>query len=141
MRHPTKEELRDAFKEKELRHSPQREHILDYIAGHHCHPSAQEIYEGLLAQGVGVSLMTVYSTLATFEEADLLWSFASSKGELRYDTVLNNHGHFICRTCDAIYNYKLPGNMPSDLQGFEITNCDIKCRGYCPNCLSERHCQ
>ena len=52
-----------------------------------------------------IALGTVYKTLETLAERDILKRVKTDSGLLRYDAVNDNHHHIYCAVCDKIEDY------------------------------------
>ncbi|MEG3033466.1 MAG: transcriptional repressor, partial [Enterococcus sp.] len=59
------------LKKDNIRVTPQRQAILDYLIGHHSHPTADEIYHALSPSFPSMSVATVYNNLRLFTESGL----------------------------------------------------------------------
>jgi len=58
--------------------------------------------------------------------------------EVRYDIVVENHGHFKCEACETIYNFRINVDslVSEDLANFKIDDKGVCFKGICPRCLS-----
>lgn len=104
------------------------------------HPSAEELFEHLKDKVYGLSLSTVYRSLATFEELGLARRIPTPDGKTHYEIANEPHGHFICRNCGKIYDIENIKAADESLktalkeQGYETDICNYICYGVCPNC-------
>ena len=64
--------ITDAFKEKNLKITPQRIAVFKYLKSTKEHPSAETIYKALQPDFPTMSLATVYKALKTFVDVGLV---------------------------------------------------------------------
>ena len=131
------QQLKDELLKIDIRPTYQRIRILEYLYKKGGHPTAEEIFAGLLAEIPALSKTTVYNTLHTFAEAGLLWIIKIDNDETRFDVTLNNHGHFQCLACGSLTNFPIDIEeiRVAELSEFEIREKNVYFRGLCPNCL------
>ena len=82
--------------EKKLRHSHQRERILEYLCQSQEHPSAEQVYQDLRPEIPGLSLGTVYRNLQALVTEGKVRKIDMPQGGARYDRVEDDHAHFVC---------------------------------------------
>lgn len=119
--------------------SVQRIQVLAYLTESHSHPTADDVYQNLKNKMNSLSKATVYNTLALFAEKGIVRVLTLENNENRYDTIIHNHGHFICENCGDIFDFQI------NIDSFEtngINNCkisqkDVYFRGVCSKCLSK----
>lgn len=129
-------ELTMLFESKGIKPSLQRLLVLNYMNSCHAHPTVEQIYMDLAAQGQALSKATVYNTLTLFVQKGLLRIVYLDNNEARYDILTNNHGHFVCDQCGAIYDEPVDFEQ-LNLQFPEagsIRQRDIFYRGVCKRC-------
>lgn len=78
-----------------------REAILRVLAETRSHPDARWVYERVQDILPGVSLSTVYRTLAWLRDRGMVLEFPTPRGA-RYDADVRAHHHVTCRTCGRI---------------------------------------
>lgn len=129
--------LADQLKMKGIRPSYQRVKVLDYLNREGGHPTVEDIYRALSPDIPSLSKVTIYNTLHTFVKAGLIRAVEIDEGQMRYDTTLEDHGHFMCVACGTIYNFPVDvDQFPIEgLKQFVITQKNIHFKGLCPNCL------
>jgi len=59
-----------------------------------------------------------------------------SDHEVRFDADTTVHGHFKCRRCEKIYDFKI-NSIDTDLKGYKIEEKEVYYTGICKDCLSE----
>jgi len=126
----------DQLIHKGIRPSYQRAKIFTYLKKSRSHPTVDEIYAALSAQIPSLSKATVYNTLHALIEAGLVRELNIDLEAQRYDTMLEDHGHFRCVACGKIFNFMVDvDNMVVEgLQGFEVEKKDVYFTGLCPDC-------
>jgi len=103
-----RQELRGRIIESGLKATQQRILILEaLVARHGTHPSAEEVFQQLQVANPGISLGTVYKTLDTFVEAELV-SQVFSAGSRRYDLLDETHSHIYCTNTKEIMDFSDP---------------------------------
>ena len=142
----TKEELaqRLDFFEKEcrrrgLRVTEQRREIFKTVAAS-LHPSAEEVFAQVREKLANVSLDTVYRTLTSLKQMELLLRVGTT-GKERFDGDLRPHAHFICSRCgevqDIFYDKKhmmLP--LREAFSCGEVRLISLQYRGTCNKCAA-----
>jgi len=112
--------------------------ILDVVERNRNHPSAEEIYHGLVKDHPSLSLSTVYGTLGAFVRAGLVRKLSEVDGRLRVDGTTTAHDHAICRRCGKIFdiehgvvsNTAPPSQLPGGLAVLEVrVEYDVICPG------------
>lgn len=133
----TPKHIAGLLQSKALRPTHARIKILEYLLSTSVHPTADKIFLELTGAMPSLSRTTVYNTLKLLTEAQLVKPVTIEDGELRYDAVLTNHGHFKCSHCGAIYDFAVNVNQLTvqGLESFKIQEKDIIFRGICPQCL------
>lgn len=137
--HNTFENLKNKLKENNIRLSHQRLKILEYIYDNLNHPTVDEIYNDLHEEIPTLSKTTIYNTLNTLVDVNLVKVLNIENNETRYDPTIDDHGHFKCKKCGKIFDFKL--NYDSldieELHGFKIHKKDLYFKGICPTCVGK----
>ncbi|MCK9499814.1 MAG: transcriptional repressor [Bacteroidales bacterium] len=81
------------IKEAGLKVTPQRVAILKVLTELNNHPCAEEIAEVLKKDFPGLSLATIYNTLETLAQKQIITKVQSADGKLRFDARLDMHHH------------------------------------------------
>lgn len=136
-------EQRLAAFEKECRHrglrvTEQRRAIFRAVAASTAHPCAEAVYETVRQKMPNVSLDTVYRTLASLEEMDLLMRVGLS-ARARFDGDMRPHCHFVCTQCGEVYDIFLKENetlltLAGASQWGEVKQVNMQLRGVCNKC-------
>ena len=74
---------------------------------HDTHPSADELFQNLKAAHPGISLGTVYKTLDSFAEVNLVKRVLSDD-KRRFDVNEQPHNHIYCTNTNEIIDYSDP---------------------------------
>jgi len=83
---------------------------------------------------------TLYRNLAVFEQANLIHRINDNSGISKYalgasPSSGNEHAHFVCESCEAVYCLEKSIIIKPDVpKGFEINNVQTIIRGICANC-------
>lgn len=120
--------------------SKQRDIILETLAAHPIHPTAEELYAVLNDSGeAAVSLATVYRNLGQLADAGMILRIPVPDGPDRFDGTLAPHHHMRCERCKRVID--IPASAVPDvcasaskLSGLHITGCDILFHGICKSC-------
>lgn len=115
----------------------QRVKIMEYLMSGKTHPSVDEIYTELVKEIPTLSKTTVYNTLNIFIDAKIAKVLSIEDTETRYDADVSFHGHFKCKKCGNIYDFKIDSNdcKTDDLTNFIIEDKNVYYKGICKNCL------
>ncbi len=108
--------------------------IYDLLKNTKAHPAADEIYNELLPAVPTLSRTSVYNTLKLFGEKGLVKILSIEGERVRYDADTRYHGHFLCRECRGVYDFKLNMSFESCLEGFDIEQREVFYTGRCQKC-------
>ncbi|MBL7130370.1 MAG: transcriptional repressor [Candidatus Omnitrophica bacterium] len=127
-------------KEKNLyRNTKQRQKILELLVNSKSHPTADWIYQKLKKKFKNLSLGTVYRNLRILKEKGQIWELNFGTGFSRFDAIGHSHYHFICSSCQNIYDIKIPPMKELDdrvmqITGFRILSHRLVFFGLCDVC-------
>ncbi len=135
--------LKTMCKLKGMRVTPQRIEIYKQIANSCEHPDAETVYEAVKETMPNVSVDTVYRTLSSLEEMDMIFRVDNQLPKARFDADKRPHHHFICVKCNEVYDIFLEPNenvlLPKNAEKFgEIKDVNVQIRGICNKCLQEQ---
>jgi len=112
------------------------------MAGEH-HPTVQEIFEAARQHHSGVSLATVYNTLAVLKERGLLYELGPDVcGAVHYELDVDTHVNVVCIRCKQIID--LPHistgmeEAVTKATGFQVVGAQMLYYGICPACASQQ---
>lgn len=117
--------------------TPKRRQILEAMQGRTDHPTAEDLYHALRARGSGTSLATVYRALRALAASGLVGE-VHGPGPDRFDPVQEPHYHFVCTTCNRVYDAGIPyqeqlNRLPHPA-GFRVLGHEVTFFGVCPSC-------
>ena len=124
----------------DLRVTPQRIEIFKELAKATDHPTAESLHQRLVERMPTLSLDTVYRTLATFAQADLVNKVETSESQARFEVVNIQHHHLICRKCKEIIDFQWQyidqASLPEEVQAWgHVERKNIVVYGTCHKCL------
>ncbi len=137
------ETLLDQLRQNGLRITPQRRAILELLANDDSHPTAEQVYQRVLAVMPDVSLTTVYNTLHELVDlGELTPVHDLSDGGHRYDTNTETHHHLCCVEChrllDIDRDFEGMSLLPDEASGYRILSRQVTFYGICPDCQAKR---
>lgn len=92
----------DLLRSKGLKVTPQRIAIITMLMNTKAHPTAEVIFKALEPDNPTMSLATVYKTLDSFNEAELIQILSIDGESLHYDFNTAFHPHLICKECNSV---------------------------------------
>ncbi len=125
-----------------LRVTEQRREIFKTVASSHSHPSAEDVFAVVREKMSNVSLDTVYRTLASLADMELILRVGTAYKE-RFDGDLRPHAHFICSDCGEVYDifYNLDHMMLPLQEAFscgDVRQINLQYKGLCKQCQEKR---
>ncbi len=129
--------ISDKLSSKEINPTMQRIKIYEYLYGNKSHPTVDTVFVNVHKEFPTLSKATVYNTLNLFVEKNLIQEISIEGNESRYDYNLTNHGHFKCKTCGSITDFKITKNVLNDtnIKGFRAEEQHIYIKGVCKDCI------
>ena len=94
--------------EQGLRHTTQRQQIVDYLLHADEHVTMNDVYQALKSKGIGK--VTVFRTLKMLEECRLAERVTSPTGQAKFEIKYErpHHDHLICVECGRIREVQWP---------------------------------
>ncbi|MEA3362862.1 MAG: Fur family transcriptional regulator [Thermodesulfobacteriota bacterium] len=141
---PTLKNQLDAFaqacRDKDLRLTPQRLEIFKELARATDHPTAEILHQRLMQGMPTLSLDTVYRTLGTFANLNLINRVETSESQAHFEVSHVQHHHLICRECKEIidfhWQYIDDASLPEEVHSWgRIDRKNIVVYGTCHKCL------
>jgi Fe2+ or Zn2+ uptake regulation protein len=129
------------LREQGLRPTRPRIAVYRVLAESDDHPTAAEVEKRVREELADVSTATVYNCLDALQSAGLVGVMNEVHRAARYDAVIGQHHHLVCRSCGQVtdlHDPELDGLAPADDRGFEISDHSVHFYGLCPDCASER---
>lgn len=124
----------EILKVNNIRPSVIRIMIYDYLYDNRTHPTVDEIYSGLVKSVPTLSRTTVYNTVKLFAQCGLARALTIEGFQTRYDADVSMHGHFLCKNCGKVYDFKLTNVIDDELQGFSVKSKEVYYSGICRDC-------
>jgi Fur family ferric uptake transcriptional regulator len=137
--------LQSLIKKSGLKYTKHRAAILELLGQNDQPVTAEQLYSEMLAKSIPVNFSTVYRTLDTLCEKDLVTKLTiegGSRALFEFNNNLHRH-HLICLGCKKIMTLEnCPlGDYEQTLENnthFVITGHKLDIYGYCPNCRLPR---
>lgn len=129
-----------------VRHTKQRQAVLEVLRHSRVHPDAAWIHQEVRQQLPHISLGTVYRTLDALVKDGIAMTIETAGQATRYDYRHGDHHHHaVCRQCGEIFDIeldtlpKLPaGTLP---QGFQAMSVQLEVHGICLECSRKQAAQ
>ncbi len=133
------EEVRDHFRERGKRTTPQLMAVLEAVRATKSHPTAEELRSLVKDLVPTISLGTVYRNLLLLVEEGYVQRLPTPQGSSRFDGDVSTHQHVICRECGRIADVHLeidPGALDriSVMTGYSELSQSVEFQGLCAGC-------
>ncbi len=139
-----KEALRSFIEKKNLRHTYQRELLIEELYFNKGHMTPDEFYDKIKSKYPEIGKATVYRTLKLFEEAKVISKVEFGDGKVRYELFSDkkHHDHLICEICKKSIEVIDPQIESlqvklADVHGFRLTGHRLNLYGICKDCQKE----
>ena len=86
----------------QLKHSKQRDSILEFLAARKDHPTADVVYMNVREQLPNISLGTVYRNLTLLSDLGEILRLRVGDGTDHFDADTSEHYHFVCTECGSV---------------------------------------
>jgi Fur family peroxide stress response transcriptional regulator len=125
-----------------IRHSKQRDRILEILNNTDVHPTANRLYHELKDEFPDLSMGTVYRNLNILIEQGLVNKIDFGSTFDRFESRIQPHYHFICEKCNAVIDLDVPvdntlNGRIAATTGLAPTRHRIEFFGICPQCRKE----
>ena len=126
----------------EMKQTPQRLAILEFLKGNTNHPSAADVFRAITLNFPTMSIATVYNTLETLKEKGVVKELGIDSDKKRFDPNPEPHHHLICLDCREIID--VFSDFTLDLQenekcGYEVVGNHVDFYGICPKCKENKN--
>jgi Fe2+ or Zn2+ uptake regulation protein len=105
------------------------------------HRSADELVAALREGGYHHARTTVYNALDDLARAGLVRAAPVDSGALRYESLGEEHHHFVCRSCGRILNVPIEPDLADRdapaVEGATVDEVDVIYRGFCAICQAK----
>ncbi len=129
------------IKGKGFKYTPERNAVIEAIAGFKGHFDAEELCDRLKKSGEDVSRATVYRSLPLLVQSGIIKETVHSIDKTSYEVVLGkeHHDHLVCITCGKYIEFRNDEierlqNKVCGNSGFEPVDHLMSVRGYCDKC-------
>ena len=136
-----KEILREHIARHNMKHTRQRELILETFIRTGGHVSAEDLYNKVSKEDTSIGLATVYRTLNLLCECGIAQQREFGEGHTLYEIVQDykHHDHLICTKCGRIIefeecNIELLQEKVAQDNGFTIYMHKLEIYGLCADC-------
>jgi len=125
--------------QRNLRHTRQRDAILDAFLEATGHITSEEIYERARQKHPSIGYTTVYRTMKLLCDAGLANERRFEDGVARYEIRHEHHDHLVCVRCGKIVEFEchmIEGaqNDIADRYGFQVLRHRHELYGHCESC-------
>ena len=114
-----------------------RETVLTVVQTSKDHPTARQVFDRSLKKDPRLSMATVYNSLNFLTEGGYVRRLEPGGEGTRYDGILAQHDHLICRQCGNIEDVDLlPAERArfSNLSHFHVEEVSLRITGLCAKC-------
>jgi len=129
-----------AARQKLGRQTKQLATVWQAIKDDKSHPTADQVYERVRRQLPNISLGTVYRNLQKLVGLKKIQVLMLGRSQ-HFDPLVQRHQHFICETCDRVFDVLWEGQGEVELaklpdEGFTVTSHHSAFYGTCKRCSS-----
>ncbi len=137
-------QIQGRLADRGVRYTRGRQVVVDALFGANGPRSAAELHADLRN---AVPLSTLYRTLSTLEEAEIVIPHFASKSLARYELaewLTGHHHHLVCLECGQVDDVDVPTEYESQVHelvsaisssvSFEVSNHALEIEGRCARC-------
>jgi Fur family ferric uptake transcriptional regulator len=134
--------LSEHLDEKGMKHTRQREAILEAFLKSSGHVTSEQLYERVRERSPEIGAATVYRTLKLLCDAGVAQQRNFRDGVTLYEHEEQHHDHLICVGCGEIIEFECEfiedeQRKIADRYGYKLTNHQHHLYGYCPKCVAQ----
>ncbi len=131
------------LEEHNLKHTRQREAILEVFLGATGHITSEEIYSSVRREHASIGYTTVYRTMKLLCDAGLASERHFDDGITRYEIAHEHHDHLVCLRCGKIIEFECEMIEAAQEQiakryRFRILRHRHELYGHCEDCADSR---
>lgn len=141
MKNNHKEIFKFYLKNKKLKFTPERRHILDTVFSLHQHFDMENLYKKIHRKHKYISRATLYRTLPLLLDSGLVRETPGNHDRTSYEHTFghSHHDHLLCMGCGKIIEFKEPGieklqDKVCSRYNFYSTEHRLGIKGYCTKC-------
>jgi len=121
------------------RNTVQRQIILDTLKKFKIHPTVDELYAEIQKSHPSISKTTIYRNLRQLAQGGQIGKVVLSDDMDRYDKRTDQHYHFQCKICKALFDVDIDyiegiNEKAQEKYGFQVDEHDIMFKGICQKC-------
>jgi len=133
-------DLPGLLSERGLRFTPQRRRVYDVLLQKLDHPTAEDVFIRAKRQMPDISHATVYNCLDALVQCGLVRLVQLERGATRYCPNMEEHAHYYCDECGAVFDVSLAADKPSvpRPRGFKVDHYEIAVHGLCADCAPKK---
>ena len=136
------EELKKACQKNKMRLTNQRIEIYKEVAKSKAHPDAEVIFKAVRKNLPNISIDTVYRTLLSLEDLDMIFRVDNQLPKARFDADKTPHHHFLCTKCNQVFDIFIDkkDQIKIPKKSFElgdVKGVNLQIRGICNNCKKQ----
>ncbi|MEY2466572.1 MAG: hypothetical protein QOD03_1093 [Verrucomicrobiota bacterium] len=138
--HSADRELTERLATSGFRFTSQRQRVYDVLTQKRDHPTAEEVFMRAKGEMPDISMATVYNCLDALVQCGLVRKVQLERGATRFCPNMEEHCHYFCDTCGAVFDVMLPAETPVMPQpkGFKVDHYDIAVHGLCAECAKKK---
>jgi Fur family transcriptional regulator, peroxide stress response regulator len=130
----------DGFRRVGVKVTHQRLEIFRELANSSDHPDPERVFRGVRRRVPTISLDTVYRTLRSLVDLELITVLGSHLRRVRFDANISPHHHFVCRKCGMtrdFYNERYDWlKIPAVVEALgTVEGTHVEARGLCARCV------
>ena len=131
-----KKDIENLLTQNSVKPSLHRMKILEYLMNEKNHPTADTIFKDISDEIPTLSKTTVYNTLKTFQDNNVVIPITIEDNEVRYDASIEKHAHFKCNKCLKIYDVDIDSKVLhlKAISGHAIQESHLYYKGLCESC-------
>jgi Fur family ferric uptake transcriptional regulator len=123
-----------------LKHTRQRELILDTFLQTRTHVTSEELYQLVRDENPNIGYTTVYRTMKLLAEAGIAQERHFDDGVTRYEMEHEHHDHLVCLRCGRIIEFECPEIEVAQTDvarrhNFEVLRHRHELYGHCSECV------
>lgn len=135
------EDEKEFLRSHDIKPSIQRIMVLRFLRDNPVHPTAEEVYQGLINGLPTLSRTTIYNTLNFFARKGLVKILNLGHNETRFDLNTDRHHHFKCMKCGRIYDIYIGCSLPDKgevIDGHIVIEQEVVLMGVCRICKTKQ---
>lgn len=130
------------LEERGLKHTRQRDAVLETFLGAEGHTTSEEIYQKVREHHPTIGYTTVYRTMKLLVEAGLAEERHFDDGVVRYEMEHKHHDHLVCLKCGKIIEFEceLIEKAQEDVSSryrFRVLRHRHELYGHCEDCRED----